>query len=151
MSTTEKKVRRVMTQVETIRVSNELLKVLLPFDESIPVHERVVSYMPGWDDDRVAKLVAPDLTAVHVGNLRNNVYGTIKHRPVDEAARITELEETVTKMQQDFAVLMKNFYDLSQKHDKLCSGLSVARVVDARHLMMTGGKDAPVLTNGAGH
>lgn len=140
-----------MTQVETIRVSNELLKVLLPFDESVPVHERIVSFMPGWDDDRVAKLVAPDLTATHVSGLRSNVYGTVKQRPIDEAARIAELEATITKMQQDFTVLMKNFYDLSQKHDKLCSGLSVARVVDARHLMMTGGKDAPVLTNVAGH
>lgn len=82
-------------------------------------------FTEGWDDERIAKTVSPDLNAHHVKSIRDEVFGKLKPRLKDMDALIEQLSFTQKKLD-----------DLEIKFNKLCDSISVNRVVDVRHLKL---------------
>lgn len=126
--------RRIMSQVETVKMSQLMAANI----RSVPVDEGVApmcEYINGYDDERTAREIAPDLKASHAYGLRKNLFGTLttKRVTVDE-----EMVKRVADLEQLLMNLVQSYHELAQKHDKLCMGISLARVgVDCKHLIVT--------------
>jgi hypothetical protein len=120
-----KPVRR-LTQGETIQLHEVLKQHLTILPKVNPDDPQLCEFEKGWDDERCAKEVASDLNSTHAGGLRTNLFGRLFVKGAD-AARIEALEEQLK-------VLSSKLTELTLKHDKLCTALSVNRVLDLRHL-----------------
>jgi hypothetical protein len=130
----EKSARRVMTQVETIKMHS----IMQQHIRIVPMPDGETSqceYIDDWSDQRVAQATAPDLHEGHASRLRLNFWGPLFEPKNPDK----ELEKRLSTLEQSLANLLVLFDNLATKHDRLCQGLSVARVVDARHLV-TGDK-----------
>jgi hypothetical protein len=95
---TDRKKARRMTQPETFAIGQLLEKHLIITNEERkkPAEIRTVEFQPDFNDEVIAKMVAPDLNDEHCRNFRQNVFGQIKRQNVDRASvRIAELESEV--------------------------------------------------------
>lgn len=123
---------RRKTVLETIAISR-LLELHIK-----PLGEGRCEYVEGWDDEAIAKAVAPDLLAGHVSSVRAEMFGTIRSKRSSSEQvspdRFEELEHLVLKLVEANTTLSATLAALTTKYDALCDGLSIARVVDARHL-----------------
>lgn len=120
--------RRVMTQVETVKMS----QLMTQYIRNVPGSdgsEPLCEYVEGWDDKRLALEIAQDLTATHSGGLRRKLHGDLRSRALGDESRIVALETALRN-------LLLAHQNLCLKHDNLCMAISVARggAVDARHL-----------------
>jgi hypothetical protein len=121
---------RRLTQLETIRLGAILQQALVIIPSTEEGAPQLVEFKEGWDDERCAKEVSPDLNGGHSQNLRAAVFGKLYVRgPAKDAP-----DPRVGGLIDEVAMLRKQLWDLTDKYDKLCLALSVNRVVDARHL-----------------
>jgi hypothetical protein len=120
-----KPVRR-LTQAETIMLHEVLKQHVKVLPKTNPEDRPLCEFEAGWDDERCAKEVSAELTAVHAANLRINIFGNLFVRGANED-RIERLEEQVNG-------LIAKLEELTAKHDKLCTALSVNCIHDARYL-----------------
>lgn len=119
-----KPVRR-LSQGETVRLHEVLKQHLTLLPKLNPDDPQLCEFEHGWDDERCAKEVDPELTSAHAGNLRQNLFGRLFVKATE--GRLDALEEQVK-------VLTTKLAELTQRYDKLCTALSVNRVLDVRHL-----------------
>lgn len=121
--------RRVMNQVETVQMS----KLMEAHIRVVPVPEGAAplcEYEEGWDDERVAAQIAPDLNHVHAKSLRKNLFGNLYSLDAKvDPARVALIE-------QKLADALKLIDELITKHNALCMGITAARggSIDAKHM-----------------
>lgn len=120
-----RKTHRRLSQVETIQLHAVLDLHVKKLPKANPSDAQLCEFEAGWDDERCAKEVAPDLTAVHAAGLRQNIFGKLFAKT--ETGRTAALEERLANIEV-------KLIDLTVKHDKLCTALAVNRIHDARHL-----------------
>jgi hypothetical protein len=121
--------KRVMTQLETVRMSQILLAHCFPVEVAEGA-EPLCRYEDGWDDERVARETAEGLTINHSGLLRRNLLGNFVEKADTADKRIAFLEKKLG----DALILLA---ELTSKHDKLCMGITLARVgLDCKHLII---------------
>lgn len=91
---------------------------------------RYAVYETGWDDDRIAKTVSPELNFNHSKIIREEVFGKLMpaSRSTDVDGVRAELNETRSELKT-----------LELKFNALCDSLSLNRVLDCRKLKMVGG------------
>jgi hypothetical protein len=135
-----RKISRRLNQIEVVAMSKVMDQHIRLLPKTAPDAAQYCEYEDGWDDDRVAKQIAPDLGKVHAENLRENIYGLLAPRVRTEAD--PEVLRRLSAIEATLATFDKLLVELIGKHDKLCAGISVARVgVDARHLRMEPNKE----------
>ena len=119
--------RRVMSQAETVAM-HALMNQHIEWDFTIPIEERRVSYRGDWDDEKIAKAVAPDLNANHARTLRQNLFGQLKD------AKAADAEERVKALESLVEAQRVRLVELMDQHNRLVSTLSLNKIVDVRHL-----------------
>lgn len=135
--------RNVMTR----RQSFDASKLLEEHLHKLPGSESMYEYDKEWSDARVAEEIklnskwAPQV----IGRLRLELFGKISSNRTGgpSGERIEALEGTVRALQANLAVVLNTLQDLQGRHEKLCTSLSLHKVLDVRHL----GKEQK--TNGA--
>lgn len=91
------------------------------------------TYEAGWDDERIAREVSPELNRNHVRRIRSQTFGNLRtHLPSNTLP--PEFEELKKRHDE----LEQRFNSLLVLHEKLCSTLSVNRILDVRHLSGSG-------------
>lgn len=124
-----KTVRR-LTQMEVIKMGQLLHDVIVQLPKQNENDPQLCEYKEGWNDDRVAKEIAPDLNVAHSGNLRQNMFGKLFIRSVpDQSKRIDELERKLAEQGAKLA-------EFISKYDKLCATLTLERTASVNHLKM---------------
>lgn len=76
-----KTTRRSTTSVEVARIYNllaEHTEVIRPADDDHP--DALVAYKNDMDDEKIAKLVSPTLTSIHVRHIRREGFGDLYRR-----------------------------------------------------------------------
>lgn len=137
--------RRVLFQSEIYRMGKLLEEHLLITDQQklIEPKERIIEYKNGFDDDKIASLVAPDLTGDHTKTFRQNVFGKLRtNTPGDNnesRRRYKELLNEIDEMKQIVTILVNQDSqnrELITKFNLLCDCIAIARgsAVDCRHL-----------------
>lgn len=124
-----RKIVRRLTQVEVVKLGAVLgahISLIPKINDNDP---QLCEYEEGWDDERCAKEVAADLTAVHSYTLRQNLFGKLFVKGSGDDARMEAFERKLESIGGLLNVLIT-------KHDKLVSQLALNRVVDCRHLAM---------------
>lgn len=125
-----RKSARRLTQLEVVRMGQLLHDHVKLIPKEKDEDPQLCEYEEGWDDDRIAKEIAPDLGAVHSGNLRQNMFGRLFVKGAgDQSKRLEELER---KFSEQGATLA----ELISKHDKLCATLTLERTASVNHLKM---------------
>lgn len=112
----------------------ELLKtkltVVTPATDEQPI--ATVVYKDGWDDERIAKTIDPELSGKSAAAVRKEKFGAIKlpsGSSVDHA-QIEALEALVREVAAEL-------HELRGKYNKLATILHIAKVVDCAHLTVT--------------
>lgn len=125
-----RKIARRLTQVEVVKMGQLLHDRVVQLPKQNEDDPQLCEYEEGWDDERIAREIAPDLTAVHAGNLRQNMFGRlfVKAAP-EQNKRIEELERKLAEQGAKMA-------ELISKHDKLCATLTLERTASVNHLKM---------------
>lgn len=125
-----RKIVRRLTQVEVVKMGQLLHDHVSLLPKENEADPQLCEYEEGWDDDRVAKEIASDLTSAHAGNLRQNMFGRLFVKTsVDLPKRMEELE-------RKFAEQGAKLVELISKHDKLCATLTLERTASVNHLKM---------------
>ena len=75
------------TLVEKIAMQKLYQKHLLPNDEGNSFY-----FEGGWDDNRIAKAVNPNLTSSHARYVRTELFGVVKPMPKPKSVRLKLLE-----------------------------------------------------------
>jgi hypothetical protein len=142
---TDRKKARRMTQPETFAIGQLLEKHLIITNEERkkPAEIRTVEFQPDFNDEVIAKMVAPDLNDEHCRNFRQNVFGQIKRQNIDRASvRIAELESEVRILRirlDNMGTSATLVEEIVKKFNILCDGIGVARggAVDTRHMKIS--------------
>lgn len=125
-----RKIVRRLTQVEVVKMGQLLHDHVSLLPKETETSPQLCEYEEGWDDDRIAKEIAADLTAQHAGNLRMNMFGRLFVKSGNDLAkRVEELERKLTEQGAKMA-------ELISKHDKLCATLTLERTATVNHLKM---------------
>lgn len=125
--------RRVMSQVETVKMSQLMTQHIRVLPDVGTPEDPVCEYLDDWDDEKIAFAISKDLSSAHAATLRKNIFGRFSAKTVSEAEFLRRLEFVERKL-GDTLLLMA---ELTSKHDKLCMGISLARVgVESRHLVV---------------
>ena len=68
-------------------------------------------YKEGWDDERVAKSIHPDITTGHIGGLRREMFGRVTapksdtNSKADLVRRVADLETLCAVLEREYAEL----------------------------------------------
>lgn len=139
------------TTKETIEIHEILKRVIM-------VHEGgLCSYIPGYNDAKVASEVSPNLSKHSVMNVRVKLFGNLFNRtelPSDENDIEKKLHEAVRASEnaissataairtaEEAARIVNNLVDVSNdlqiRFDKLVTMLSLNQIIDCKHLHST--------------
>jgi hypothetical protein len=80
--------RRSTTAVEVARIYNllgEHLEVIRPAGDGYP--DALVMYKGDMDDEKIAKMISPTLTHIHVRHVRREGYGDLYRRPGNQSLK----------------------------------------------------------------
>lgn len=123
-----KQTRRGTTAVEVARIYNllgEHLEVIRPAGDGYP--DALVRYKGDMDDEKIAKMVSPTLTHIHVRHIRREGYGDLYRRPghgpskqhVDVEGISTVLYEIVSILSRNSLMSGEEETDLTEIIDSL--------------------------------
>lgn len=91
--TPERKFRKA-TRQEQRQIEFLLREKLVQTDDE----GKLWAYRDGLDDEAIARMVAPDLSATAISRIRMEDYGTIRRPGADDAGALRSLAERVTVM-----------------------------------------------------
>ncbi len=127
-------VKRVMSQRETVLMSQLMTQHIRVLPDAGTPADPVCEYTGDWDDEKIAKAIAPDLNANHAYGLRKNCFGKLFLKPGDDNAALLR---RIADLEAKYIEASKFWNEIAIKHDKLCMAITIGRVgVDAKHLVI---------------
>ncbi len=123
-----RKTSRRLSQVEVVKMGQLLHDHVYLLPKENENDAQLCEYEEGWSDERIAKTISDDLSAVHAYTLRGNMFGKLFVKgSSDQSKRIDELERKLAEQGRMLA-------ELISKHDKLCATLTLERTTNVNHL-----------------
>ena len=122
---------------EEVIMANDLFRKHL---KKSPTEKGLWVYDEGWSDQRIASVIAPDLSVKSIAKLRLKIAGPIASVPIGGVSRkdVDDLLAMNLEIKSQLA-------EVTAKYNKLVETLSINKVVDVRHLKVMFTTDNPPL------
>lgn len=135
--------RRVMTQIETVKMSQLMAQHIRILPDKGTPDQPICEYVNGYDDEKIAQEINPELHSNHARTLRVNIFGVLYDKPT---AAAQEQSKRIDFLEQKLGDVLLLLSELTSKHDKLCLGISLAKIgFDSRHLVVDNKNVTPMI------